>query len=406
MQTHQLSLFPYLEPETATRPPDFIPIYEPWLGKREEEYVLDAVRSGWISSLGKYVTRFEQQFAAFCGVQHAISVSNGTTALHLALHALGIGPGDEVIVPALTFIASANAVSYTGATPVFADVDPITWCIDPEDVARRITPRTRALMPVHLYGHPAPMEAINRLAEAHNLIVVEDAAEAHGAQIRGRKVGGLGRIAAFSFYANKTITTGEGGMLTTDDGALAARCRMLRDHAMPPQKRYWHDEIGFNYRMTNLQAAVGVAQMERIDEFISRKRQIARWYGEELAGIPGVTLPAEASGYTNIYWMVSVLVDAPFALSRDELIPALRSRGIDSRPFFHPMDSLPPYASAEPRPVSLSLSRRGLNLPSSPSLNRAQVAYIAAAIRGFAQASPSPVTDRTPQPTVQALLTQ
>jgi len=385
MQTQQLSLFPYLEPESAARPPDFIPIYTPWLGKREEQYVLDAVRSGWISSLGKYVTRFEQQFAAFCGVQHAVSVSNGTTALHLALHALGIGPGDEVIVPALTFIASANAVSYTGATPVFADVDPITWCIDPADVARRITPLTRAVMPVHLYGHPAAMDAIRALAERHNLIVVEDAAEAHGAQVHGRRVGGLGRIGAFSFYANKTITTGEGGMLTTDDAALAARCRMLRDHAMPPEKRYWHDEIGFNYRMTNLQAAVGVAQMERIDEFLARKRQIARWYCAGLAGIPGLTLPAQAEGYVNIYWMFSVLVDAPFPLHRDALIPALREQGIDSRPFFHPMDTLPPYRAAEPRPVSLALSRTGLNLPSSPSLTEDQVAYICAVIRSFTQ---------------------
>ncbi len=385
MQTQQLSLFPYLEAESATRPPDFIPIYEPWLGKREEQYVLDALRSGWISSLGKYVTRFEQQFAAFCGVQHAVSVSNGTTALHLALHSLGIGAGDEVIVPALTFIASANAVSYTGATPVFADVDPATWCMDPADVERLITPRTRALMPVHLYGHPAPMDALNALADLRNLIVIEDAAEAHGAQVNGRRVGGLGRIAAFSFYANKTITTGEGGMLTTDDAALAARCRLLRDHAMPPEKRYWHDEIGFNYRMTNLQAAVGVAQMERIEEFIARKRQIARWYCAGLAGIPGLTLPVEAAGYTNIYWMFSLLVDAPFPLSRDALIPALRGQGIDSRPFFHPLDTLPPYRTAQTRPVSLALSRTGLNLPSSPSLSAQQIAYICATIRSFAQ---------------------
>jgi perosamine synthetase len=217
MLIEQLSLFPYLEPETAPRPPDFIPIYEPWLGEREEAYVLDAVRSGWISSLGKYVTQFESMFADFCGVDHAVSVSNGTTALHLALHALGIGPGDEVIVPALTFVASANAVTYTGARPVFADVDPVTWCIDPADVARLISPRTRAIIPVHLYGHPAAMDEINRLADLYSLTVIEDAAEAHGAIIGGRKVGGWGRIAAFSFYANKTITTGEGGMLTTDD---------------------------------------------------------------------------------------------------------------------------------------------------------------------------------------------
>jgi perosamine synthetase len=384
MLVEQLSLFPYLEPESAPRPADFIPIYEPWLGELEEAYVLDAVRSGWISSLGKYVTEFEERFADFCGTRHAVSVSNGTTALHLALHALGVGPGDEVIVPALTFIASANAVSYTGATPIFADVDPESWCIHPESVAGRITTRTKAIMPVHLYGHPADMDGINELAGAYNLVVVEDAAEAHGAAIRGQRAGSLGRIGSFSFYANKTITTGEGGMLTTDDDALAARCRLLRDHAMPPTRRYWHDEIGFNYRMTNLQAAVGAAQMERIDEFIRRKRQIARWYAEGLAHVPGITLPVERPGCTNIYWMVSILVDPPFPLGRDEMIPALRAEGIDSRPFFHPMDTLPPYRQEPPQPVSLSLSQRGLNLPSSPSLSQDQVGYVCEVIQRFA----------------------
>jgi len=384
--TEQLSLFPYLEAQESTRPPDFLPIYTPSLNGREETYVLDALRSGWISSLGTYVTRFEQQFAAFCGVKHGVSVSNGTVALHLALHALGIGAGDEVIVPSLTFVASANAVCYTGATPIFVDVDPCTWCIDPADVARHISPRTKAIMPVHLYGHPAPMAELNALAARHNLLVVEDAAEAHGATIDGKTVGGWGRIGSFSFYANKIITTGEGGMLTTDDDALAARCRMLRDHAMPPQKRYWHDEIGFNYRMTNLQAAVGVAQMERIHEFIRRKRAIATHYAQQLAGIPGLTLPAERPGFTNVYWMYSILVESPYARTRDELIPALRARGIDSRPFFHPLDTLPPFLAATPRPVAFHLGRCGLNLPSAPSLTDAQVETVCQAIRELSHA--------------------
>lgn len=376
----QLSLFPYLEAQESERPPDFIPVYTPSLDGREEKYVLDAVRSGWISSLGSYVTRFEQEFSRFCGVRHAVSVSNGTVALHLALHALGIGPGDEVIVPSLTFVATANAVHYTGATPIFADVDPVTWCIDPEDVQRRITSRTRAIIPVHLYGHPAPMPALQELADKHKLILVEDAAEAHGAAIYGRRVGGWGRIAAFSFYANKIITTGEGGMLTTDDEALAARCRTLRDHAMPPHRRYWHEEVGFNYRMTNLQAAVGVAQMERIEHFLARKRAIAAHYRERLVDVPGITFAAERPGYTNVYWMVSILIEPPYALGRDELILALRARGIDSRPFFHPMDTLPPYRSDTPRPIALRLSRCGLNLPSSPSLTDAQIDYICDAL--------------------------
>jgi perosamine synthetase len=381
----QLSLFPYLETQESARPPDFIPVYMPMLNGSEEKYVLDAVRSGWISSLGSYVTRFEEAFARFCGVRHAVSVSNGTVALHLALHALGIGPGDEVIVPSLTFVATANAVHYTGATPVFADVDPMTWCLDPTDVRRCITPRTRAMIPVHLYGHPAPMSELQALADKHGLLLIEDAAEAHGAEIAGRRVGGLGRIATFSFYANKIITTGEGGMLTTDDDALTARCRMLRDHAMPPHRRYWHDEVGFNYRMTNLQAAVGVAQMERIDSFIQRKREIAALYREGLAGIPGITFAAEQPGCTNVFWMVSVLVEPPYVLSRDELIPALRARGIDSRPFFHPLDTLPPYFSAAPRPMALHLSRCGLNLPSSPALTDAQVAYVYEVMRRLAE---------------------
>jgi perosamine synthetase len=370
----QLPLFPYLEAEESPRPDDFIPVYAPVLGQREEKYVLDAVRSGWISSLGQYVTRFEAQFAAFCGVKHGVSVSNGTVALHLALHALGIGPGDEVIVPSLTFVASANAVRYTGATPVFADVDPCTWCIDPGAVAHQITARTKAIMPVHLYGHPAAMPELMAIAQANNLL--EDAAEAHGATVDGRVVGSIGEVGSFSFYANKVITTGEGGMLTTNDDALAARCRMLRDHAMPPDKRYWHAEIGFNYRMTNLQAAVGVAQMERIDEFIRRKREIAALYAKGLTGVPGVTLATELPGYTNVYWMYSILIDQPYALTRDELIPALRQRGIDSRPFFHPLDTLPPYRAADPCPVALHLSHRGLNLPSSPSLTDGQVEKI------------------------------
>jgi perosamine synthetase len=371
----------FLEHQAAPRPGNFIPVYEPLLGALEEEYVLDAVRSGWISSLGAYVTRFESEFAAFCGVDHGVSVCNGTVALHLALHALGIGPGDEVITPSLTFVATANAIRYTGATPVFADVDPSTWCMDAWDVERLITPATRALLPVHLYGHPAPMPRLLELARAHRLWVVEDAAEAHGAAIDGQRVGAFGHLATFSFYANKIITTGEGGMVTTNDPALAARCRKLRDHAMPLERRYWHDEVGFNYRMTNLQAAVGAAQMKRVDAVIQRKREIARLYCVLLGDICGLTLPAEMPGCLNVYWMMSLLVDERFPLSRDQLMSRLRHYGVDSRPFFHPLDTLPPYAGAAPRPTALNLSQRGLNLPSAPSLRDEQVEFICAAIQ-------------------------
>lgn len=366
----------FLELQTSARPEKFIPIYEPTLGEAEEATVLDAVRSGWISSNGKYIREFEERFAAFCGAAHGISTSNGTTALHLALHALGLGPGDEVIVPALTFVASANAVQYTGATPIFADVDPVTWTIDPAAVDRLVTPKTRAIMPVHLYGHPAPMPALKAIADQHGLLLVEDAAEAHGAQVGNQRTGTLGQVAAFSFFANKIITTGEGGMVTTNDPALAARCRMLRDHAMPPERRYWHEEVGFNYRMTNLQAAVGVAQMARINDFLARKRTLACLYQQRLSDLPGVTLPVELPGYTSVYWMYSILIGDEYGLTRDELILALRERNIDSRPFFHPLDTLPPYRRGAPCPTALRLSRQGLNLPSAPSLTDEQVQYI------------------------------
>lgn len=374
-------LVDFLDLQTSARPEKFIPIYEPALGDAEEAAVMDAVRSGWISSNGKYIREFEERFATFCGVHHGISTSNGTTALHLAIHAFGIGPGDEVIVPALTFVASANAVHYTGATPVFADVDGQSWTIDPAAVEALITPKTKAITPVHLYGHPAPMNALRAIADQHGLLLIEDAAEAHGAQVGERRTGNLGHAAAFSFFANKIITTGEGGMVTTNDDTFAARCRMLRDHAMPPARRYWHDEVGFNYRMTNLQAAVGVAQMARIDEFIARKRAIAHLYQEALCAVPGLTLPAELPGYTNVYWMYSVLVGKEYGLTRDDLLLALREQNIDSRPFFHPLDTLPPYRRSVPCPTALRLSRQGLNLPSAPTLTDQQVLYICDTIR-------------------------
>lgn len=371
----------FLDLQTSARPEKFIPIYEPALGDAEEAAVMDAVRSGWISSNGKYIREFEERFAAFCGVAHGISTSNGTTALHLAIHALGIGPGDEVIVPALTFVASANAVHYTGATPVFADVDARSWTIEPTAVEALITARTKAIMPVHLYGHPAPMAALQALADQHGLLLIEDAAEAHGARVGEWRTGSVGHAAAFSFFANKIITTGEGGMVTTNNAELAARCRMLRDHAMPPERRYWHDEVGFNYRMTNLQAAIGVAQMARIEEFIARKRTIAHLYQKALGVVPGLTLPVELPGYTNVYWMYSILVGEGYPLTRDELMLALREQNIDSRPFFHPLDTLPPYRHNTPCPTALRLSRQGLNLPSAPTLTDNQVLYICDTLR-------------------------
>ena len=361
----------------------FIPVSEPLLAGNELAYVTDCIRSGWVSSLGKYILEFEHQFAQFCGVKQGIAVSNGTTALHLALVTLGIGPGDEVIVPTLTFIATANAVHYTGAKPVFADSEPQTWNMDAEDVARCITPRTKAIIPVHVYGHPVNMGPILDLAAQHNLFVIEDAAEAHGARYQNKRVGSLGKMGVFSFYGNKIITTGEGGMITTDDDVLAERARFLRDHAMSPNKRYWHTEIGFNYRMTNIQAAMGVAQMEKIEEYVERKRKIASSYNQALQGIPGISLPPEAAWATSVYWMYSILVDAPYQLSRDELMKALRTHNIDSRPFFYPIHTQPPYHTLDSLPVAERLSRLGINLPSAVTITEADIARIAAVIRQY-----------------------
>jgi perosamine synthetase len=363
---------------------NFIPVAEPCLDGNELAYVVDCVQSGWVSSLGTYIQRFEEEFAAFCGTSYAVATSNGTTALHLALAVLGIGPGDEVIVPTLSFVATANAVAYTGAKPVFVDSEPYTWNINPELIRKKITPRTKAIIPVHLYGHPADMKPILEIAaqgDGHSeLFVIEDAAEAHGALYNGRRVGSLGCLNAFSFYGNKIITTGEGGMLTTSDESLAQSARFLRDHAMSPEKRYWHPQIGYNYRLTNIQAALGLAQIESINRFMQRKRQIAQTYNTLLAGIPGIILPPEADWATSVYWMYSILITEDYPLSRDELRAYLSEQGIDSRPFFYPIHTMPPYDAGERHPVAEKLSQQGINLPSSVKLTDDDLHRIADAI--------------------------
>src|SRR3984885_9329498 len=310
----------------------FLPISKPYIGAREKELVVDALDSGWVSSIGKYIDEFETGFARYCGTEYALAVNNGTTGLHLALATLGLQPGDEVIVPDLTFVATANAVAYTCATPVLADIDPDTLCIDPASVESLITARTKAIIPVHLYGHPADMDALSAIGDAHGLAVIEDAAEAHGAEYKGRKVGGLGKCGVFSFYGNKVITTGEGGMLTTDDREFYLRAKRLRDHAMSPQRRYFHEERGFNYRITNLQAALGVAQLERIDEFLDRRTEIMGWYNSEVATTDGVRLNRVKNWAKSAFWMVCLEVDWFDETRRDAFMQALKARGIDSRP--------------------------------------------------------------------------
>jgi perosamine synthetase len=355
--------------------PNFIPVSQPSIGDQEVAYVCDALRSGWVSSLGRYIEDFERLFAAFCGTRYALTASNGTTALHLALLATGIKAGDEVIVPDLTFIATANAVAYIGARPIPVDIDAETLCISPAAIEAAITAQTRAIIPVHLYGHPADMDAINEIGVRHGLSVIEDAAEAHGAEYRGRRVGGLGLCAVFSFYGNKVITTGEGGMITTDDEALYHTAKRLRDHAMSSTKRYWHEEIGYNYRMTNLQAAMGVAQLERIDQFIAKRRVIMDWYRQELGGNPRLRLNREVEWAKNVYWMVCVEVEGMTEAKRQALMSCLRARGVDSRPYFYPVSDMPMYPGAN-TPVTHRISHAGMNLPSFIELTEADVRFI------------------------------
>jgi perosamine synthetase len=360
--------------------PDFIPVAEPDLGPLEERYVLEAVRSGWVSSIGAFIDRFEKGFADYCGARHAIMLSNGTVAIHLCLVSRGIGPGDEVIVPDLTFVATASAVKHAGATPVLVDVDPATYCIDPQHVESAITPRTKAIIAVHLFGHPANMTALREIADRHGLFLVEDAAEAHGARWQGKPVGGLGDAATFSFYGNKVLTTGEGGCITTNDDALATRVRFLKDHAMHKERRYFHPEVGYNYRMTNLQAALGCAQLERASEILARKAQVLAHYRAAFSSFDIRLNPSQSPAEPICWLVVGVMSEASDRLRQD-----LKEAGIDTRPFFVPMSQLPPYAQCRlvrgRNHVALDLAARGLCLPSSTGLSRESIERIASVVQ-------------------------
>ena len=351
---------------------------KPDIGEEEIKNITEAVRTGWVSSKGPFIGQFEKGFSNYVGVKHAIAVSNGTVALHLALTALGIGRDDEVIVPSLTFIAAANAVTYTSAKPTFVDSHPDYWCIDPEAIKKSITDRTKAIMLVHLYGHPCEIDPILEIARDKNLYVIEDCAEAHGAEYRGRKVGSFGDVSCFSFYGNKIITTGEGGMCLTDNEELAEKMRILKDHGMNPKKRYWHDVIGFNYRMTNLQAAIGVAQLEKIERLVDRKREIARTYTELLGAANGLVHSPEMSWAKSSYWFYSILVNPEI---RDRMIEQLDHEGVETRPFFFPVHTLPPYDRGFKAPVAEDLSARGLNLPSGPDISNDEIHYVSSAVR-------------------------
>ena len=363
-----------------------IPVCTPLLSGNEKKYLLDCIASNWISSSGRYIKDFEEQFSRYCGVRFGVATTSGTTALHLAFAALGIGKGDEVIMPTFNIASTAFAALYCGARPVFVDSQKDTWNIDPQRIERVITRRTKAIVPVHIYGHPCDMDAIMRIARKHKLIVIEDAAEAHGAEYRGWKVGGIGDVGCFSFYGNKIITCGEGGMVVTDNKKWAERMQTLKNLSFLKEKRFWHKAIGFNYRMTNMQAALGLAQFEKIEEMAAMRRRNAAIYNALLRDVPGMTLPAERPGVKNVYWMYSLLVGKPFAVGRDALMKQLKEMGVESRTFFIPMHRQPVLkkmgvVSGGKFPVADDISRRGIYLPSGSGLKKKDIAYVCDCVR-------------------------
>lgn len=355
-------------------------MYRPYFTGREKEYVNDCLESTWISSRGAYIDRFEKLFAEYTGIRHATTVSNGTVALHLALMSLGISPGDEVIVPTLTYVASANMIVQTGATPVFVDSLRDTWQIDPAAIQKAITPRTKAVMVVHLYGGACDMTRITEICRTHNLLLVEDCAEAFGTRYEGRHVGTFGEISTFSFFGNKTITTGEGGMVVTNDPTLFEKAYRLKTQGVSPHREYWHETIGYNYRMTNICAAIGLAQLEHADRILEKKRQIARWYDRYLCH-KSVKRQAVCRNTEHSWWMHSILVDSE--QHRDDLRRYLKTAGIETRPLFPPIHRLPPYKNNIVLATAEEVSGRGVTLPSYPDLCEDDVALISETIRNF-----------------------
>jgi len=364
-----------------------IPVNEPLIGEKEIEYVLDCLRTGWISSSGKYLESFENAWASYCGMRYGIAVSNGTTALQIAVACLGLQPDDEVILPTFTIISCAQAVTYNGGIPVLVDSEPRTWCMDVRQVAAKITPHTRAIMPVHIYGHPVDMDPIISLAKQHGLLIIEDAAEAHGAEYFSgrdtsngvwRRCGGLGDISIFSFYANKLVTTGEGGMVLTNDPRIADQTRSLRNLCFHRERRFYHTELGHNFRLTNLQAAIGLAQIERIPETIIKKRWIGETYTRRLKHIPCIQLPVEETWARQVYWMYGLVLDETTGLSAVDFAGLLHNEGIETRPFFLGMHEQPVYTNmglfkGEMYPVAERIARQGLYLPSGLTLTEAQL---------------------------------
>lgn len=357
-----------------------IPVYKPTIGKLEKEYVNDCLDSSWISSKGKYVELFERELSDATEVTYATSVCNGTVALHIALLALGVGEGDEVIVPTFTYIASVNCIKYVGATPVFVDCLEDTWQLDPDDVRKKITPRTKAIIAVHLYGHPAEMSLMVQIAKENNIFLVEDCAEAFGSLYEGKHVGGFGDIATYSFFGNKTITCGEGGMVVTNNETLYDRCKSIKCQGLATHRQYWHDVIGYNYRMTNICAAIGYAQLQRREETLLRKRHVAEMYKEQFDGT-SISYHKEKANVYHSYWMFSVIMQIN-EKERDLIRMALHEKGIETRPLFYPVHTMPIYSSRyEMHRVSEQVHRKGFNVPSYPDLTDEQVIYIAENIK-------------------------
>lgn len=358
------------------------PVYQPYLSGNEKKYVNECLETTWISSKGKFIKEFESKFADYLGCKYSTSVSNGTIALHVALLALGIGKGDEVIVPTFTYIASVNSITYTGAKPVFVDSNPVHWQMDNADITKKVTKRTKAILAVHLYGHPCEISDIRKIANDHNLYLIEDCAEALGSKYDGRKVGTFGHIATFSFYGNKTITTGEGGMVVTNNEEIYKMCVHLKGQGLALNREYWHDIIGYNYRMTNICAAIGLAQLEKIEAIIKVKRGIASWYKEGLRDMPLIFYEALDKRFYSTYWMNCILVKE--AKLRDPLRKHLTERGIETRPTFYPIHTMPMYFKKKEKfPIAEDISARGINLPSYPNLSKNDVLYICKAIKEF-----------------------
>lgn len=368
-----------------------IPVCEPTLIGNEKKYVSDCLDTNWISSNGKYIEEFENAFSKFCSTKYGVGCCNGTAALHLALEVLGVKKGDEVIIPTFTMIATCNAVIYSGAKPVLIDSELETWNMDTNKTEEKITKKTKVIMPVHTYGHPIDMDPIKELAKKHDLYIVEDAAEAHGAEYKGKKIGSLGDIGCFSFYANKIITTGEGGMIVTNNEELANKAKLLRNHAFG-KPRFLHKELGFNYRMTNIQAAIGLAQTEKVNFFVERRIKNAQLYNSFLKGIRGVITPPKKDWAKNVYWMYGILIDeGVFGMSSSNLREKLMKKGIDTRQFFVPMHKQPIYEKDDERfpniqeeyPISEQLCERGFYLPSSSSLTKEQITYISETLKSL-----------------------